>query len=507
MVINNFGPGDAGTYQVVVTNSFGSVTSAPVQLAIHAVNASGTAPVPPYSSWANAATNIQDAINVAAPSDIVLVTNGIYAYGGMAVTGALTNRVTLNQAITVISVNGYSGTTIQGAWDPISTNGPGAVRCAWVGNGAVLNGFTLENGATLATGDFFQFGPLESGGGVWCVSTNAVVLNCEMTNNSAVYGAGTAYGTVDNSLIVGNLATYGGGAALSSLNNCTVINNEAFLGNAGAGTCGAIVRNSIVVENYDLRNSAPFNLDDAQVSGGVVGTPNYAYSCVDESGLPLNEGNIINPSPIFVDLYHLSILSPCCGAGSAAYSAGYDLDGEPWNNPPSMGCSEMIASNLVGPLSVNYSALYTNLLANRFDYFSGIIQGRAAYLTWSFGDGLIYSNFGDASFHEWTNGGNYPVTFTAFNNDNPKGVSTSVVVQVQSLLPVQIQPQMSITNGFQFQFTGQINADYLIEYATNLTPSISWHPLQSIFYNTQSNIQILDPSATNAARFYRVQTD
>src|SRR5208283_4608323 len=135
----------AGSYQVVVSNAFGVVTSAVVQVIVHAVDSAGANPAPPYSSWVTAATTIQDAIDAAAAGDIVLVTNGIYAAGGKVEAGGLTNRVALDKPITVTSVNGYSATVIQGVWDPITTNGPGAVRCAWLTNGAVLSGFTLQN--------------------------------------------------------------------------------------------------------------------------------------------------------------------------------------------------------------------------------------------------------------------------------------------------------------------------------------------------------------------------
>src|SRR5208283_649253 len=104
-------------------------------------DAAGANPVPPYSTWTTAAITIQDAIDSAAAGDIVLATNGIYATGGRVMAGDLTNRVALNKSVIVTSVNGYSTTVIQGAWDPVSTNGtgPGAVRCAWLTNGAVLN--------------------------------------------------------------------------------------------------------------------------------------------------------------------------------------------------------------------------------------------------------------------------------------------------------------------------------------------------------------------------------
>lgn len=503
LVVNNFGPNDAGLYQVVVSNGSGAVTSAVAQVVIHAVNAAGTSPAAPYSSWATAATSIQDAINVAAEGDIVLVTNGTYATGGAAIDGGLTNRVALNLPITVTSVNGYQCTVIQGAWDATSTNGPNAVRCAWVADGAVLSGFTLENGATRAVGDITMGEPLESGGGVWCDSTNGLVSNCVLTNNSAVYGGGAANGTVDNSLIVGNQAKYGGGALYSSLNNCTVYNNNALASvSGGGGTYSAIVRNSIVIGNNE---SLSYNsvLPDNFYPTGNPQFADYAYSCTEPL---LPETGNINADPLFTGLYHLSTLSPCYGTGSAADATGYDLDGQPWNNPPSMGCSEIIVSNLVGPLSVNGSALFTNVLAGHFDFFDGTIQGQAAYLTWSFGTGLVYSNLDADCIYEWTNTGDYTVTFTAYNTDHPAGVSTNFVVHVQSALPVQIQPSVSPTNGFGFQFMGQMSALYTIEYTTNLNPPITWQVIQEFEATNQGPIKISDPSGTNGARFYRVLT-
>jgi len=100
-------------------------------------------PGPPYDSWATAAHVIQDAVDVAVDGDTVLVTNGVYATGGRAVHGTMTNRVAIDRAITLSSVNGPEVTVIDGAQAPMGGDygsGDGALRCVHLGTDAVLNG-------------------------------------------------------------------------------------------------------------------------------------------------------------------------------------------------------------------------------------------------------------------------------------------------------------------------------------------------------------------------------
>ena len=234
--VQNVGPNDVGAYSVIISNAWGSITSAVVTLNLAAqrfVNLNNPSPVSPYTNWATAATVIQNAIDVSGPGDDIVVTNGIYATGGRAVYSNFVNRVAVDRPVTLRSLNGPAVTTIQGVSGPASS----AIRCAYLTNGAVLSGFTITSGGTRNSGDFFRE---QSAAGVYCESVSAVVSNCIITGNAAQgYGAGVYSGTVNNCTLTGNSSrtAYGGGVAFSALTQCIVSGNSAN-GTSGSGGGG-----------------------------------------------------------------------------------------------------------------------------------------------------------------------------------------------------------------------------------------------------------------------------
>ncbi len=296
------------------------------------VDLNSTNPVSPYTNWPTAATNIQDAIDAAAPGDQILVTNGVYQSGGRVFYGSLTNRVVIDKAVLIQSVNGPLVTTIKGYRVPGTTNGNSAVRCVYLTNGASLSGFTLTNGATRNAGD----AQLEqSGGGAWCESGSGPVTNCIVTGNAANYRGGGVYsGSYGGSLFTvstftGNTAGYGAGAYGSALTNCIVANNIAWQDGGGTMECNA--RNCTYAGNTALYsgggdygstlvdctltgNSAPFGGGE---SASVVFTSTLAgNSAINPDSSPGTGGGAYSGT-----LYHCTLTGNSAGLGGGANAA------------------------------------------------------------------------------------------------------------------------------------------------------------------------------------------
>ena len=226
-------------------------------------------PTPPYTNWAKAAHTIQAAVDTAAAGDEIVVTNGVYATGGRTLNGGTTtNRVAVDRAVTLRSVNGPEVTVIQGYQVPGTTNGDAAIRCVWLDSGALLSGFTLTVGATGAVPYWYD---QAYGGGV--CGSGGVVTNC---------------------ILVGNSADRGGGAYAVTLNNCTLINNSA--SRDGGGAHSATLNDCTLTGNH------------AQDDGGAADSCTL-YRCVLRSNTAHNNGGGASEST----LYNCTVISNACG--------------------------------------------------------------------------------------------------------------------------------------------------------------------------------------------------
>lgn len=454
----------------------------------------------PFNTWEYAATNIQDAVDVASSGDTILVSNGVYSSGGVVVYGFTTNRVAVTKPVTVRSLNGPQVTVIQGV--NIPRPNASSVRCVYLTNGASLIGFTLTNGGA---GPYYKIdGRYRGGAGVWCESTNAMIYDCVIVGCSANFydsfgegnGGGTCYGTLSNCIISCNMAYAGGGAFGSVLNNCLLFSNTAQY--QGGGTDSGVLNNCVLILNSTLHwgggvcnsilNNCSVISNSSYLGGGVyksVLNNCIVYNNIGNTGvnhlnstaryccttpLPVGFGNITN-DPAFLDSttgnFRLSSNSPCINAGNNAYNRnGLDADGNPRiaGSTVDMGAYEFQTPTTVFPI---YWLQQYNLP------FDG-----SADASDSDGDGIN-------NWQEW------------LADTCPTNASSSFRAQISS--------SNSITNFVAFSFTSSSNRLYTLVYQTNLAGGIWTNDTDQTDIFGTGGPQSLIITNSGAMGFYRIR--
>jgi hypothetical protein len=137
-------------------------------------------------------------------------------------------------------------------WDIGTANAGHVLRAEGVGPGAVLDGFTVENGATGPAGTMAG-SELMFGSGLYAVSASPTIKNCVFRHNEAAFASGGGIYLLDSSPViedcrfVENYAHLGNGAGLMSYGTsapevvrCEFARNVAVAGAGeayGAGMC------------------------------------------------------------------------------------------------------------------------------------------------------------------------------------------------------------------------------------------------------------------------------
>jgi len=323
--------------------------------------------VSPFTSWTDAATNIQAAVNVSGDDMKIIVSNG---------THFVSEQVGVSNSIKIVSYAGREKTIVASR---------GNSRCFYIVDGSILSGFTFSNGFAHGTGED------EHGGAVYCYS-GGLVTNCAVIyNNADTYGGGIYChngGSVISCLIYTNTAQYGGGvfcddsgpvwssvvsnnfasqrgggiycyghgriyssliAYNSSGNNGGGLSmyhsggvadantiTENYSGNRGGGFYsrdGGTIKNSIIYNNH--ANTAANSNWYSQVTGTDYGRAITYCNTSPITGMPGGSGNNINSNPQFMSIvnnnFRLQPISPCIDSGynSAWMADSVDLDGNP----------------------------------------------------------------------------------------------------------------------------------------------------------------------------------
>ncbi|VGO21279.1 right-handed parallel beta-helix repeat-containing protein [Pontiella sulfatireligans] len=344
-------------------------------------------------SWETAKQSIQAAVDLTVDGDTVLVTNGTYATGSRATSSyadSWPNRVLIDKAITVQSVNGPDVTLIDGS---------DTVRAVYIEAGARLDGFTITGGRTSSDDSLYT---QRSGGGIlarpsW--GSNPTITNCVITANRAFFqggGADLSRATLLNCKITDNYSSsIGGGLVLnnSTVTFCSISENRAqstgggFSADNSTISCCSISENesewlagACLLENDTKLNSSIISYNHTENGAAIKffngGSLNFCTvvrnwsdgigdgsaevnSCIihQNSGIDIPtvnstmhhscspdlahgfSHNITNAPNFRKDRIRLDYDSPCRGAGEwAPVDIPYDFAGNPRNlGTPDMG--------------------------------------------------------------------------------------------------------------------------------------------------------------------------
>lgn len=378
----------------------------------------GQNPIPPYTNWNTAASNIQEVVDVCSMDDTIWVDSGIYYANPVATNiGNITNVIFISKKINLISINGPSNTIIDGA------NLNRVIYCRNFTN-LYISGFTIRNG--MAT---------HYGGGMHIYSTIAstiTVANCiiesnmaKWSNSTIIYGGGIyaegSFGGTNSMFVISNCYikdnivsnngneiryAYGGGACFylfgAKIYNSTIENNIA--GEAGGGLLfrtGAHLNN--IVENCIIKaNKAVYGTIGGRGGGGIAISP---------SGASYKESSLIIRNSLFYDNYaYLSggailnssvnitnILENCTIVKNYATSSGGGIFGV--TNSSWLIANSIIISNTSPGVSSNFSIYNTTILYSCIPSTNGIFHGTTnSYATNNIYDNPMFVNYSSDDF-------------------------------------------------------------------------------------------------------------
>ncbi len=238
--------------------------------------------VSPFTNWVHAATNIQDAVDVALDCDTVLVSNGTYS---------LVAEIIVTNNIVLESLAGPEESVINAASEHRSLN--------LLSDQCTISGFIFHREWDREP----DYSPPLYGGGILSASKLNLITNCVI--RYALWYEGTVSGcTVVDSIISNNYSVGLSGCVVSNcvitgnrsggLEGCSVVDSE-ITHNADTGVLGGAATNCLISHNSGCHKgggmhggtavNCTISDNSAELGGGVFGgivincliTGNYAH--------------------------------------------------------------------------------------------------------------------------------------------------------------------------------------------------------------------------------------
>ncbi len=274
----------------------------------------------------NTASAVQEAVDAASAGQTVKVAGhciGGYAAQTVSITKSLTLRGGYTASNWTVSTPLIHPTTLDASGEGrvVYIVGPGTV---------VLENLRLINGSLTNVSN-------SRGGAVRVVDARAVISGCEAVSNTAMYGAGFAFGgsssgRIVNTLLARNAASSGVGAALwsNASGQIDIVHTTIAMPSAVAGSAVYATGGSLDLTNVIIANHAVGIVQD----GAAVVDEDYTLfygATTPTSGNVTGGAHSITGNPRFVnparDKYHLTEGSAAIDAGTNA-GVYVDFDGQ-----------------------------------------------------------------------------------------------------------------------------------------------------------------------------------
>ena len=356
--------------------------------------------VVPRSVTVELGEDIQSAVDAAIDGQEIVLADGRHV---------IPLQISVDKAIRIVG-SGYDACTVE--LDPANKNAGGDYNARYTRVFYVNHPEALVSGITI-TGGYLGTSRYLYGCGVWIGAAGGTVSNCFITGNSAKqyyeYGGGVGM-TGDKALLthcivcsnrVGVSTSYGGGICMSAgtVDTCLVFDNStsycggglAFYNNIAFGKV-LNVRNSTFTRNtaasygggiYFCGATTIANVKNCLFSGNIadndslLGTPEWApeynataktqagyyknvtnqmFSCAFYAANPIGTGSIAVDQP-FKDPgsydFHLLPGNGAVDAGSWYDGIADDLDGNPRDETPDIGCYELDKSQFTCSFAIS----------------------------------------------------------------------------------------------------------------------------------------------------------
>jgi hypothetical protein len=389
----------------------------------------GQTPMPPYTNWSMAASNIQDAVNQLDDTNYpatVWVGAGRYTVPPNAVDYKGTNVVYINKPVTLRSSNSVPESTI--------IDGGGAYRGIAVDynydtfNRFVIDGFTISNGYVAISATNGGAGILFNSGTYTAVVQNCLICNNTVTSTPATLrtdgGGGLfiqsrpafspVYYVISNCTFRGNRVLFnnqtggGGGAYLITsrggrIDNCLIENNSVTDG-AGGGLLyfGASPFIPHEIRNSVIRNNTQNSPGNAELGGGGIEFTYQSavrmWNClVYNNWSGVQGGGIFNMKGGYpLELYNCTVVSNRAPAGSSAGGFQGRMAGDTIKMVNSIVCSNVSGAYPDIYIPVNNLSSFTNCCITSTNYAGTNIVGMG---TGNITNSPKFVNFPAQDFH------------------------------------------------------------------------------------------------------------